>query len=116
LEPLEAQGRHQSAPSGHFFSPRTPRIDSPVSPQTSSTFPRSFLTGALPHAVRAPLPTQVRIIWPRAGSSGTFQRQKVLFSRIIRPWVGSSDQHRPLVFVKYVEKYRKIGKIQNQFC
>ena len=36
--------------------------------------------------------------------------------RIIRHMVGSSDQHRPSVHVKYVENCRKIGKIQNQFC
>ena len=86
--------------------------------------------------------TQVRIIRPRVGSSETVQWQKVLFGRIIRPmdgssdrghngnpkpkfsgggriirrWVGSSDQHRPSVLVKCVEKCKKITKMQNQLC
>ena len=84
--------------------------------------------------------TQVRIIRPRVGSSGIFQWQKStvwpdhpIYGRIIRPrglngnpkpklsgggriirrWVGSSDQYRPSVLVKYVENCRKMGKIQN---
>ena len=83
------------------------------SPPFFPWFPRRSTATRRPRA-------QVRIIWPRVGSSGTIQSQKVLFGRIIRPMGGSSDhgdltairsqnflvvdgsfdQHRPSVFIK----------------
>jgi len=61
-------------------------------------------------------PAYGRIIRPWELSSNSKPK---LFGdgRIIRPYFGSSDQHRPLVFAKYVENCRKMEKkMQNQFC
>ena len=58
-----------------------------IRPSTGSSDSTLFLGTKL-----TPENTQVQIIRPRVGSSGTFQWQKVLFGRIMRPMGRSSDQ------------------------
>src|SRR6185503_3225940 len=51
-------------------------------------------------------PTYGRIIRPR-GLNGNPKPKLSGGGRIIRRWVGSSDQYRPSVLVKYVENCKK---------
>ena len=98
LEPPELYPFASIHFSGRFSSPRTPRIDFPVSPQSSPPFfPLSLLAGALPHAARA----------PKSGSSGLGPDHPAPSSGKKCCLVGSSDQHRPLVFVKFAENCKK---------
>src|SRR4029079_18718614 len=58
--------------------------------------------------------TYGRIIRPR-GLNGNPKPKLCGGGRIIRRWVGSSDQHRPSVLIKYVENCKKWEKCKISF-